>query len=225
MRRLRPTACLALLLAALLQANAAGQGVSSQIYAQPKPVVLTAATEGTQKASAAQQAGPAFPTLKPRSPDQERSRDAAEVADRSGKLATPTITVVSSLAVVLGLFAALVWGSRRFGSGSVHHGSIPKEVIQTLGSMPIDPRTRVTMLRCGTRILLLAQTAGTAQTLCEITDPQEVLDLTAACLGKSKREFASTLRSIENETTSGGYLGPDNSKNAVATRRRLFTSA
>jgi flagellar biosynthetic protein FliO len=209
----------------MFQANAAGHGDSTQIYTQPKPVVLTAAADTPQRALAAKQGELSFPTLKPRSPDQDPGRDVAELGERSGKLAAPTITVISSLAVVLGLFAALVWGSRRFGNGTTRNASIPKEVIQTLGSVPIDPRTRVTMLRCGNRVLLLAQTAGTVQTLCEITDPQEVHDLTAACLGKSKREFASTLRSIENETTSGGFVEQAINPNAAATRRRLFASA
>ena len=225
MRQLRP-ACLALLLVALFHGHVVGQvgSGSTQIYAQPRAVVLAGATDAPQMTHVGVQGEPSFPSLKPRSPNQERGGDSSEKGAHSGKMAAPTITVISSLAVVLGLFAALVWGSRRFGSGSIHHGTIPKEAIQTLGSMPIDPRTRVTMLRCGNRILVLAQTAGAAQTLCEITDPQEVHDLTAACLGNSKREFASTLRSIENEKTSG-YLGQENNKNTIATRRRLFASA
>ena len=222
MRRIRPT-CLALLLAAMYGGNTDGQDGSTQIYGQSRSAVLRAATDAPRIAPAAEQAEPSFPSLKPRSADQERGLDPSEKGARAGRMAAPTITVASSLAVVLGLFAALVWGRRRFGNGAIHKGSIPKEAIQTLGSTAIDPRTRITMLRCGQRILVLAQTAGTTQTLCEITDPQEVHDMTAACLGNSKREFASTLRSIENEKTNG-YLGQNQNKHA-ATRRRLFASA
>ncbi len=113
--------------------------------------------------------------------------------------ATPLVTVVSSLAIVLGLFAGLVWLTRKFGGNAARVGSVPNEVLQPLGSTAIDARTRVMMLRCGSRIVVAAQTASGIQPLCEITDPREVHELTVACTGQSQTSFAETLKAAEQK--------------------------
>ncbi len=135
------------------------------------------------------------------------ANDASAPVDEAPKnqFAIPAVTVTSSLAVVLGLFAAMVWLTRKFGSRSIAPGAIPREVFEHLGSSPIDARTRLTMIRCGSRILVLSQTATEVRSLSEITDPEEVRRLTAACLGDSKRIFASTLESLEKEPVRPGF--------------------
>ncbi len=166
-----------------------------------------------------------FPKLRPRSlaAEQETSlnSDAAAPMKASGSL----ITVCSSLAVVLGLFSGLVWMTRKFGSKSGGQRAIPKEVIQPLGSTAIDARTKVTMLRCGNRILVLAQTPQGVQLISEITSSDEVLQLTAACLGDSKQAFATTLQSIERERASNGFLDAQTDQRTPPGRGRLFASA
>ena len=92
----------------------------------------------------------AFPSLMPNSSLTDGSNP--ESKPKSGST-SPLITVSSSLAVVLGLFAALIWATRKFGSRGTGNRSIPKEIFQTLGSTSIDPRTQVSLLRCGQRIL------------------------------------------------------------------------
>ena len=151
-----------------------------------------------------------------------------EPAQRS--FASPTITVTSSLAIVLGLFAALVWITRKFGNRSMNRG-IPDGVLQSLGSMALDPRTRLTMLRCGNRILVVAQTNSGIHPLSEITDADEVRQMTAACLGESHRNFASALKSLEQEPAPAGFTGEKTtSRNAPPSAEprspsRLFVTA
>ncbi len=147
-------------------------------------------------------------------------------ASRS-KIAVPALTVTSSLAVVLGLFAGLVWLTRKFGSRSMNQGAVPKEVLSSLGSTPLDSRTRITMLRCGNRILVVAQTATGLHPLSEITDPDEVRELTAACLGDSKHTFNSTLQSIEAEKTNSGFVDANvvTPSTRARSRGRLFATA
>ena len=147
------------------------------------------------------------------------------LASRRNGLAAPAVTVTSSLAVVLGLFAALVWLTRKYGSRTLGTGGIPKDVLASLGSAAIDSRTRVTMLRCGGRILVFAQTAGAIQPLSEITDPEEVRQLTAACLGDAKDTFAATLKSMEHESGDSGFLGNARTEPQPRPRGRLFTTA
>ena len=166
---------------------------------------------------------PSFPSLSPRA-DNLGSSHASEGESGKSKIAGPAVTVTSSLAVVLGLFAGLVWLTRKYGTRSMSQGAVPKEVLQSLGSTPIDARTRITMLRCGDRILVMAQTATGVHPLTEITDPDEVRRLAAACLGDSKTNFASTIQSVEREAADAGFLGTDDSP-APPTRGRLFATA
>jgi flagellar biogenesis protein FliO len=145
-------------------------------------------------------------------------------SESKNQFAAPLVTVTSSLAVVLGLFAALVWVSRKYGSKTMG-GAIPSEVLQTLGSTAIDPRTRITMLRLGNRILVVAQTASGIQPISEITDLDEVRRLTAHCIGDSKAQFSDTLKSIEREPVGEGFLGQPAAAPKNRHRGSLFTTA
>jgi flagellar biogenesis protein FliO len=217
-------ACLACALTAVFPAAALSQSGSAELYGKSRSMLRA---EDMAHGAATNQADPhegSFPLLKPPTDESRIDRDSPELGHRGKMIATPTITVASSLAVVLGLFAALVWGSRRFGGGAIQKGSLPKEIVQPLGSTAIDARTRLTMLRCGNRILVLAQSSGTTRTLCEITDPEEVRQLTAACAGTSGKDFSSALRSIERESISQGYVGSESEPRRATQRRRLFAS-
>ena len=119
-----------------------------------------------------------------------------------GNGAMPMVSVVSSLTIVLGLFGGLVFLARKFGHGNVTAGSLPNDVLQSLGSTAVDARTRVTMFRCGRRIIVAAQTAGGIHPLCEITDPQEVHELTAVCTGQSQASFAETLKAAQQRESA-----------------------
>ena len=226
--------CLLLVAASLsLVSNLAAQGIpsasppalaSGAIDAAPRPTRWTteAKTLDTTPPRSTQFTS-AFPTL---GNQADASHAGVSEPKSTGALSGPAITVTSSLAVVLGLFAALVWMTRRFGARGINQGALSGEVLQSLGTTPIDPRTRVTLLRCGNRILVLAQTATGVQPLAEITDPEEVRHLTATCLGDAGRSFVSTLRSIEQEPAQPGFAGPaDPAPAATQKRSRLFATA
>ncbi len=217
-------ACLACVLTALFPSTAMSQSGSAELYGKSRSMMRTGDVAPPAATNQPNSHEGSFPLLKPPTDESRTNRDSPEPGHRDKMLATPMITVASSLAVVLGLFAALVWASRRFGGNTIQKGSLPKEIVQPLGSTAIDARTRLTMLRCGNRILVLAQSSGTAQTLCEITDPEEVRQLTAACAGTSGQDFTSALRSIEREPISQGYVGSESETRRAAQRRRLFAS-
>lgn len=182
---------------------------SPDSLAEPSPVIVRSGQQ-------------TFPTLRSRSiPSGDESVIEADDAP-TNQLAIPAVTVTSSLAVVLGLFAAMVWLTRKFGSRSIAPGAIPREVMESLGTTAIDARTRVTMLRCGGRIIVLAQTPTEVRAISEITDPEEVRHLTATCLGDSKREFAIALKSIESEPVAPGFAADSEMPRQ---RGRLFATA
>ncbi len=145
-----------------------------------------------------------FPSLT----QDSNGADGSLTKDSAGT-ASPLITVTSSLIVVLGLFAGLVWMTRKFNKQAVLGGQVSKEAVDFLGSYPIDPRNRVCLLRVGVRVIVAAQTSSGMQPLSEITDPEEVQHLIAACKGSSGEDFAKTLESMQKEKSKPGFLGDE----------------
>jgi len=129
------------------------------------------------------------------SPFRSRSDDASTTGRASNAL--PLTTVVSSLAIVLGLFGGLVWVFRR--SGGTANSAISKDALQVIGRAPLAPRQNMVLVRCGQRILVLAVGGSNTCTLAEITHPDEVAELLAQCSGTGKQHFQQTLQSLGKE--------------------------
>ena len=166
---------------------------------------------------------PTFPKLAAREASDAASSDAT--AERRAPSAIgSTATVASSLAVVLGLFAGLIWLTRRFGSGNGSGRALPREACEVLGSATIEPRLKVTLLRVGGRVVVLGQTAQGVQPLSEIADVDEAQRLIAACRGESAQGFAQELKAMEKEAYRPGFIEPTPEPTA-ASRRRLFATA
>lgn len=119
-----------------------------------------------------------------------------------GSLSTPMVTTCSALAVVLGLFAALVWVSRKYGSKTLS-GTLPTELVEVLGTSTLDVKTQVMMLRIGSRIVVAARGPQGVQPLSEITDLDEVQHIVSLCNGNAKATFNTTLQDFHNEPAAG----------------------
>jgi len=140
-------------------------------------------------------------------------RGSAQDRDLSGPSApTPTrsiVTVVASLAIVLGLFFAVVWISRR----SLPRGLTPlsKEVVQVLGRAPLAGRQQMHLVRIGNRLLLVSVTPTGAETLTEIADPEEVEHLAALCqqgqTDSATATFRNVLSQLGSEPAPHGFVG------------------
>jgi flagellar biogenesis protein FliO len=101
---------------------------------------------------------------------------------------TPSLVAVfGSLALVLGIFFALVWMLRRASPGA---GVLPAEVFEVLGRAPLANRQQAHLLRCGNKLLLVSTGAAGTEPLTEITDPSEVERLTNLC--RESRPAAAT---------------------------------
>ncbi|MEN6404910.1 MAG: flagellar biosynthetic protein FliO [Thermoguttaceae bacterium] len=103
------------------------------------------------------------------------------------------VTIGGSLALVLGIFLALVWLIRRAAPGRI--GPLPTEVFETLGRAPLANRQQAQLIRCGPKLLLAAISMTDARPLLEIDDPEEVERLTMLC--RSGR-LQTPLRRTEN---------------------------
>jgi flagellar biosynthetic protein FliO len=200
--------------------------------------------------------GGGFPVLEPRSPDTrlQRRNHAIEqptyrVADAEGselaaselstdvpldgtsetsrsKMIAPLVTVGSSLAIVLALFCALVWVGRKFGGRSAASKPLPASALTPLGHVMLDPRTKLLLVKCGRRILVLSQTASGITPITEVTHPDEVRELIANCSAEAREAFQRTLREIELEPARG-FTDPTTTTPPRSARHsgRLFTTA
>lgn len=107
----------------------------------------------------------------------------------------------ASLGIVLAVLTAMVWVLRRTGPKSA--SPLPKEVFEVLGRAPLASRQQAHLVRCGRKLLLVAMTPGGAETLTEITDPEEVDHLAGLCQasrdGSSTGAFQSVLAQFERD--------------------------
>ncbi len=141
------------------------------------------------------------------------------------KMIAPLVTVGSSLAIVLALFCALVWVGRKFGGRSAASKPLPASALTPLGHIMLDPRTKLLLVKCGRRILVLSQTASGITPITEVTHPDEVRELIANCSAEAREAFQRTLREIELEPARG-FTDPSAAPPQSARQSgRLFATA
>ncbi len=149
--------------------------------------------------------------------------DLPEGSPSRRSMTTPLVTIASSLALVLGLFAALVWVSRKAQRGHGIARPIPNEVLCVLGQKHLGALGTISIVRCGRTVMIVSQSATGIQSLATITDEAEVRHLEAACLGESAASFQATLSEIEREQAGRGFLGEGIAQPNA--RKKLFTQA
>jgi flagellar biogenesis protein FliO len=103
---------------------------------------------------------------------------------------------VLALAVVLGLIVVLRWGGKRLmTSGRLGRGS---RGVQVLGRTYLSPRQQVLILQVGRRLLVVGDSGGQLNTLCQIDDPDEAATLIAQLRGEPEpppqTSFATVFR-------------------------------
>jgi flagellar biogenesis protein FliO len=99
-------------------------------------------------------------------------------ASRPGALPS-LFTLVGSLGVVIALFLAAAWALRR--TTGAHVATLPKDVVEVLGRVPLGGRQQVHLLRVGRKLILVAVSQAGMETLTEITDAMEVDRLAGLC--------------------------------------------
>lgn len=138
-------------------------------------------------------------------PGSSKRTDGSPADKPRGGLAS-AVTVVGSLALVLGLFFVLAWAMRR----AAPRGStiLPAEVVEVLGRAPLAGRQQVHLLRCGTKLLLVSVTPTGAETLTEITDSDEVNRLAGLCRQAHPDSATAAFRQVFGQLSrQGSVLG------------------
>jgi flagellar biogenesis protein FliO len=129
--------------------------------------------------------------LKPR-----ESADHSDVTNRRDGIQSG-VKVVGSLAIVLGIFFLVVWLLRR--ASPQGPAVLPAEAFEVLGRAPLANRQQVQLLRCGSKLLLVAVAATGAAattTLTEIADPAEVDRLAGLCRQSKGKMPATSFRQV-----------------------------
>ena len=88
-------------------------------------------------------------------------------------------TIISSLAIVLGLFLCVAWVSRRGWARRKH--LLSKDVVEIMGRAPLTSRQHLHLIKFANKLLLVAVTPDSAKTLTEITDPDEIVRVRSLC--------------------------------------------
>jgi flagellar biogenesis protein FliO len=109
--------------------------------------------------------------------------------------------VLLALAIVVALILLLRWGGRRLfglpGGGRASHA------VQVLSRSPLTPRQQVVLLKVGRRVLVVADNGSQMNSLCQITDPDEV----AGLVGQLRSEKGSATGLGAGAGAFGGLFG------------------
>lgn len=117
-------------------------------------------------------------------------------------------TAGAGLALVVGLFLLCVSLVRK---GKPNPSTLlPPEAISVLGRIPLAARHFAYLIHVGTKLVLVAVTPDSVQTITEVTEPIEVERLMALCMKSSSRstsaEFQRMLQQMSKEPARG-FLG------------------
>ncbi|HBJ34722.1 MAG TPA: hypothetical protein DDZ51_08155 [Planctomycetaceae bacterium] len=205
-----------------------GSEASPQYNASPAYAPITLRGPSTSLSSATAEGTAQAPALDSNATQRadtanQKPGDLAEGSSVRRSMATPLVTIASSLALVLGLFAALVWVSRKAQRGQGVARTVPDEVLRVLGRKHMGSLGTISIVRCGRTVMIVSQSASGIQSLATITDEAEVRHLEAACLGESSASFQATLGEIEREPAGRGFLGDGIAQPNA--RKKLFTQA
>ncbi len=180
-----------------LDANSLSPNANSAM-ARRMPLRLVKRSEQVERAEQSERSAPSsrygdpiqLPAPKhSRAGDKRRPLQSASTAQ--GNVAW---VVMSSLAIVIGLFFLVVWVARRALPKSTT--SLPTDVLEVLGRAPLGNRHNLQLIRLGRRLLLVSVTPDGAQSLTEITDPDEVNHLASLCQQQQPGSITGSFRHV-----------------------------
>jgi flagellar biogenesis protein FliO len=133
-------------------------------------------------------------------------------------------TILSALAIVIGLLLMFAWLLRRGGKKA--SGTLPGEVVSVLGRVQLAPRQFAHLLRVGNKLVLVTLTPNGAETLTEVTDPVEVDRLTGLCQQfgphSTTKAFEHVFRQLSRETAPSGFYGGDSLPQSISSAAAAY---
>ena len=182
------------------------------------------ATHGTISSDVQQASWESTSTLQ--SPINSKARAPLELKPSSkgatGDLDKPksswsaALSMFFSLAVVLSFFLLVAWLVKKSQPNSFL--KLPGEVVQVMGRSPMAPRQQMYVVRFGSKLLLISHQPGQTQTLCEISNSDEVQRLAGLCEANHPGSISNSFRDVLKQVTSG-KLEPETKARGGLTRR------
>lgn len=129
------------------------------------------------------------------------------------------ITVVLSLLIVLSAFFGVVWLTQRGAAKTA--ATLPAEVVNVLGRIPLAPRQQLQLIRVGRKIVLICITQSSTTTLTEITGDEEVARIAGICESQHPGRVAQTFRDVlgqfqRNSNNNAFFGNPKDSEHQVS---------
>jgi flagellar biogenesis protein FliO len=141
----------------------------------------------------------------------------SDAAPKSPSATGAITSIVSSLALVLGLFFVVVWFARR--SAPKGASVVPGEVLEVLGRAALTPRQQMHVVRFGNKLVLLSLSPSGAEPLAEIDDPVEVERVLGICQEMQQGSITETFRQVfsqfGNEPAQEGFAGREGAGRAL----------
>lgn len=132
-------------------------------------------------------------------------------------------TVISSLAVVLGLFFAVAMLGRRASVGGP--AILPTEAFEVLGRASLTGRQQAQVVRFGDKLILLAVSANGVESLAEVTSAEEVERIAALCQQQRPdsvtQSFRQVLSQFSREPAQAGFVGEESEESPAADDEKL----
>jgi len=146
---------------------------------------------------------PASSSSKSRSPLELRpsSKEKDGSLDKPSSTWGSAVSMFLSLAVVLSFFLLLAWLLKKAQPQSFL--KLPSDIVQVLGRTPMAPRQQMYVVRFGSKLLLVSHQPGQTQTLCEITNEDEVQRLAGICEASHPASISSSFRDVLKQVASG----------------------
>jgi flagellar biogenesis protein FliO len=139
--------------------------------------------------------------------------------------------VLGALAAVLGLIFLLRWCSRFLFTTAV--GRRASRAVEVLARAPVSPKQQIMLIRVGRRVIVVGDSGAQMNSLCEVSDPDEVAALVGqlqderlapaarafgAMFGRSRRPFES---SDESATDATLIDEPDETQTVASARDEI----
>lgn len=155
------------------------------------------------------------------------SRNNAAQPPRAASGLPSLVTMMASLAIVLGIFFLVAWCMRRGLPAGAQ--LLPTDVVEVLGRTPLAGRQYAHLVRCGNKLLLVSISPGVAETLTEITDPVEVDRLSGLCrqaqATSASASFKQIFQQFGRERPGRGFAGDNRAQVELANSKSSGTPA
>jgi flagellar biogenesis protein FliO len=133
-------------------------------------------------------------------------------------------TILSALAIVIGIFLLFAWLLRR--NGQKTGAALPAEVVSVLGRVLLAPRHVTELLRVGNKLVLVSITPAGAEPITEVSDPVEVDRLVGLCQQYSPhsttKAFEQVFRQLSREAAPSGFSGNDSLPQTISSAAAAY---